>query len=192
MQWVVGVPQDGIPLVYLLHHVRVQAVLLEKNRVMRERPQAHCKPHTRERKSHPYPPARERFSYVTEHLQLGDGGGNPALIISSTKTPTSDVSGQITHSCFSYIAYSHSLLVCVYFPMLLKNLPSGDCWWCCSVTNLCLNNPMDCSMPGFPVLHFTPGVLLKLMPADAIQPSHPLSSPSPPALNLSQHQGIFQ
>ena len=34
--------------------------------------------------------------------------------------------------------------------------------------------------------------LLKLMSINAIQPSHPLSSPSPPACNLSQHQGIFQ
>ena len=53
---------------------------------------------------------------------------------------------------------------------------------------------MDCSMPGFPVLH----QLLELAQThvhrvgDAIQPSHPLSSPSPPALNLSQHQGLFQ
>ena len=52
---------------------------------------------------------------------------------------------------------------------------------------------MDCSMPGFPVLHH----LLKLAQihvhwlSDAIQPSHPLSSPSP-AFNLSQHQGLFQ
>ena len=34
--------------------------------------------------------------------------------------------------------------------------------------------------------------LLKLMSSDAIQPSHPLLSPSPPAFNLSQHQGLFQ
>ena len=45
-------------------------------------------------------------------------------------------------------------------------------------------HPMDCSTPGFPVLHH----LLEL----AIQSSHPLSSPSPPAFNLSQHQGLFQ
>jgi len=49
---------------------------------------------------------------------------------------------------------------------------------------------MDCSTPGFPVLHY----LLEFAQirihrvGDAIQPSHPLSSPSPPALNLSQHQ----
>jgi hypothetical protein len=49
---------------------------------------------------------------------------------------------------------------------------------------------MDCSTPGFPVLHH----LLELAKthvhqiSDAIEPPHPLSSPSPPALNLSQHQ----
>ena len=51
---------------------------------------------------------------------------------------------------------------------------------------------MDCSMPGFPVLHN----LLKFAQihvhwvSDAIQPSCPLLSPSPPAFNLSQHQGL--
>ena len=67
---------------------------------------------------------------------------------------------------------------------------------CCSVAQSCstLCNPMDCSTPGFPVHH----QLLELAQThvhrvdDAIQPSHPLSSPSPPAFNLSQHQGLFQ
>jgi len=49
-------------------------------------------------------------------------------------------------------------------------------------------------MPGFPVLHYFPefaqtGVHLV---GDAVQPSHPLSPPSPPDLSLSQHQGLFQ
>ena len=65
-----------------------------------------------------------------------------------------------------------------------------------SVAQLCptLCNPMDCSMPSFPVHH----QLLELVQThvhwvgDAIQPSHPLSSPSPPTFNLSQHQGLFQ
>ena len=65
-----------------------------------------------------------------------------------------------------------------------------------SVAQLCptLCDPMDCSMPGFPVHH----QLLELAQthvhplSDAIQPSHPLSPPSLPALNLSQHQGFFQ
>ena len=53
---------------------------------------------------------------------------------------------------------------------------------------------MDCSMPGFPVLHH----LCELTQShvhwagDTIQPSHPLLFPSPPAFNLSQNQGLFQ
>ena len=64
-----------------------------------------------------------------------------------------------------------------------------------SVAQSCptLCDPMDCSMPSFPVHH----QLRELdqthvhRVGDAIQPSHPLSSPSPPAFNLSQHQGLF-
>ena len=66
----------------------------------------------------------------------------------------------------------------------------------CSVGMSCLTlcDPMDCSTPGLPVHH----QLLELtqthvhQAGEAIQPSHPLSSPSPPALNLSQHQGLFK
>ena len=65
-----------------------------------------------------------------------------------------------------------------------------------SVTQSCptLCNPMDCRMPGFPILH----QILELAQthvhrvSDTIQPSHPLLFPSPPALNLSQHQGLFK
>ena len=64
-----------------------------------------------------------------------------------------------------------------------------------SVAQSCLTlcNPKDCSTPGFPVHH----QLLELAQthvhwvSDAIQLSHPLSSPSPPTFNLSQHQGLF-
>ena len=67
---------------------------------------------------------------------------------------------------------------------------------CCSVTKLCLIlcNSMDCSTPGFPVIQY----LLEFAQTrfhwvnDAIHPSHPLSPLSPPAFNLSQHQGLFQ
>ena len=59
---------------------------------------------------------------------------------------------------------------------------------------LTLCDPTDCSMPAFPV-HYQ---LLELtqthvhLVGDAIQPSHPLLSPSPPTFNLSQYQGLFQ
>ena len=54
-------------------------------------------------------------------------------------------------------------------------------------------DPMDCSTPGFPV-HYQPPELAQThvhQVGDAIQPSHSLSSPSPPTFNLSQHQGLF-
>ena len=86
---------------------------------------------------------------------------------------------------------------------LLWNAPQKDGWirfrdrylrkqmLLFSKSCLTLCNPMDCSTPGSPVLHY----LLEFCHAhvhqvdDAIQPSHPLSSPSP-ALNLSQHQSF--
>ena len=54
--------------------------------------------------------------------------------------------------------------------------------------------PMDCSMPGFPVHHQLPELAqTQVHPVgDAIQSYHPLSSPSPPAFSLLQHQGLFQ
>ena len=65
-----------------------------------------------------------------------------------------------------------------------------------SVTQLCLTlcDPMDYNLPGFPVHHQLPELTQTPVHhgGDAIQPSHPLSSPSPPAFNLSQHLGLFQ
>ena len=66
---------------------------------------------------------------------------------------------------------------------------------CCSVAQSCptLCDLMECSMPGFPVLHH----LLELAQthvrwvSDALQPSHPLSSPCSPAFSLSQHQSFL-
>ena len=67
---------------------------------------------------------------------------------------------------------------------------------CCLVAQLCptLWNPMNCSTPGFPVYHHLPELAQTHVHwvGDAIQPSHPLSCPSPPAFNLSQHQSLFQ
>ena len=65
-----------------------------------------------------------------------------------------------------------------------------------SVAQLCptLSDTMDYSTPGFPVHHQLPEPPQTHVHCigDTIQPSHPLSSPSPPALNPSQHQGLFQ
>jgi len=66
---------------------------------------------------------------------------------------------------------------------------------CCSITQSCppLCNPVNCSTSGFPVLHLLPELAQTYvcLVSDAIQPSYPLSSPSPPAFNLSQHQDLF-
>ena len=66
--------------------------------------------------------------------------------------------------------------------------------YCCSVAKLCpsLRDPMDCSKSGFPVLHYLPKFAQSHVHrvGDATQPSHPLPPPFPPALSLSQHQGL--
>ena len=65
-----------------------------------------------------------------------------------------------------------------------------------SVAQSCptLCDPTDCSMPDFSVLHYLPELAQTHghPVSDAIQPSHLLSTRSPPAFNLSQHEGLFQ
>ena len=91
----------------------------------------------------------------------------------------------------------------VWYSHLLKNFPQlvvihtvkGFQFSSVTQSYLTLCDPMDCSTPGFPVHHQLPKptqthVHQVIQPS--IQPSHPLSSPSPPAFNLSQHQGLFQ
>ena len=89
-------------------------------------------------------------------------------------------------------AANHSM---VTFMSLSGKLKYLICTQFSSVAQSCLTlcDPMDCSTPGFPVHH----QLQKLAQThvhrvgDAIQPLHPLSSPSPPAFNLSQPTGTF-
>ena len=65
-----------------------------------------------------------------------------------------------------------------------------------SVTHSCqtVSKPMDCSMPGLPLHRQIPEFTQTHVHwvGDAIKPSHPMSSPSPPAFKLSQHQGLFK
>ena len=77
------------------------------------------------------------------------------------------------------------LLYCTYMSNQFSSVAQ-------SCPTLC--NPMDCSMPGFPIHHQLPELSQTHVHwvGDAIQSSHPLSSPSSPAFNLSQHQGLFQ
>ena len=77
-----------------------------------------------------------------------------------------------------------------HFQCHLSSMPVSSAAQSCPT--LC--DPMDCSTSGFPVHH----QLLELAQtdvrrvSDATQPSHPLSPTSPPAFNLSQHEGLFQ
>ena len=88
---------------------------------------------------------------------------------------------------FFRILYEWSPTACAFL---------GVGYFCFSITQSCptLCSPMDCSTPGLPVHH----QLLELTQTpvhwvgDAIQRSHSLSPPSPPVLNLPQHQGPFQ
>ena len=89
-----------------------------------------------------------------------------------------------------------------------SHLPNNFTWIChesqrplngskfSSVAQLCptLCDPKDCSTPGFPIYHQLPELAQTHVHwvSDAIQPSHPLASPSPPVFNLFQHQGLFQ
>ena len=93
--------------------------------------------------------------------------------------------------CFILISYSP-------VPKLTKAGSSFPLFFqcICSITKLCpaLCDRMNCSTPGFPVLHCLPEFAQTDVHwlSDAIQPSHPLSPSSPPHYNLSQHQGLFQ
>ena len=87
-----------------------------------------------------------------------------------------------------FLSFSHSLIseAGKRFEFLLLNSVARSCPTLCE--------PMDCSMPGFPVLHYLPEFVQTHVPwvGDDIQPSHPLPPPSPFAFNLSQDQGLFQ
>ena len=86
-----------------------------------------------------------------------------------------------TLNTFSTTDFKHILRCSVQFSWVDQSCPT-----------LC--DPMNRSTPFLPVHHQLPESTQTQVHwvGDAIQPSHPLSSPSPPALNLSQHQGLFK
>ena len=100
--------------------------------------------------------------------------------------PDLQMSASISSEPVSFVAI---IKICSFFLMLYLSV-------CSSVIQLCLTlcDPMDCSMPGFPVLHYLPELTQTHVHwvSDVIQQSHPLSSPSPPTFYLSQHYGLFK
>ena len=111
--------------------------------------------------------------------------------------PSASVSASLGSLCSMVLKFpssahtAHCIYLCCFNLDMCILAPSVS-----SVTQLCpaLCDPMNRSTPGLPVHH----QLLEFTQTnvhcatDAIQPFHPLSSPSPPALNLSQHQSLFK
>ena len=89
-----------------------------------------------------------------------------------------------------------SIYMCEYMMFVFLFLTYFTLYQFSSVAHLCptLCDPMNCSTPGLPVHHQCPEFTQTHVRwvGDAIQPSHPLLSPSPPAPNPSQHQSLFQ
>ena len=116
---------------------------------------------------------------------------------------------EVLKLCFSQC---HKVYVLLYFSLLTylmrrmrdlvprlewKGRVDEKAWLFSLVAQSCptLCNLMNCSMPDFLVHHQLPELAqthVHWVSDDAIQPCHPLSSPSPPAFSLSQHQGLFQ
>ena len=148
--------------------------------------------------------------------------GNPLVLFSSVTqscltlcdpwTAACQASLSITNSrslfkltSIEFVLPSNHLILCRPFSFCLLSFPASGSFprsqffasvQFSSVTQLCptLCDHMNHSTPGLPVHHqlpeFTETHIHRV--SDAIQPSHPLSSPSPPAPKLSQHQGLFQ
>jgi len=91
------------------------------------------------------------------------------------------------HSFYGWIVSHYICILHLLYPFIHWQTPG-----CLHVFSF--HDPMNRSTPGLPVHYqlpeFTQTHVLRV--SDAVQPSHPLSSPSPPALNPSQHQSLFQ
>ena len=124
---------------------------------------------------------------------------NLYMLLNLSTMKTSGCFGKTLISCVEF-GTSH---VSVHSQMVRPgrwntNIRCNSVSWFSSVAHLCptLCDPMNCSTPGLPVHHqlleFTETHVHRVSLSDAIQPSHPLSSPSSPAPNPSQHQSLFQ
>ena len=102
---------------------------------------------------------------------------------------------QSSKVCSLYLCLFCCLIYRVIFTIFLNSIYMYSVQFS-SVAQSCLTlcDPMNCTTPGLPVHHQLPGFTQTHVHrvSDAIQPSHPLSSPSPPAPNPSQHQCLFQ
>ena len=137
-------------------------------------------------------PSREPYRRTSAHAAMSVGMRKLSAIVASNLRRTEGLRG-CGNTCSSCCFLSSSVI-------RLKKLLNDLCMSCSvkfsSVAQSCLTlcNPMNRSTPGLSVHHqlpeFTQTHVHRV--SDAIQPSHPLLSPSPPAPNPSQHQSLFQ
>ena len=92
----------------------------------------------------------------------------------------------VSHYTTGFLKASITLTICIYVIRCIVVVQL--------LVRVQLCDPMDCSMPGFPVIHYLPEFAQTYVHwvHDAIKPSHSMSPPSPSALNLPQYQGLFQ
>ena len=120
-----------------------------------------------------------------------EGFHQPLMIITQTSYFLWDHERKISNIIHSVFInhFQHFIILIAYLGpwQLPRNCPAAK-----SCPALC--SPTDCSTPGSPVPQCLPEFAQAHVQwvSDAIQPSRPASAPSPPALNLSQYQGLFQ
>ena len=110
---------------------------------------------------------------------------SPPSCISFSPQPPSHVSRSSQSTELSFLCYKTASHQLFYTSVVLVVVQALQCLICCF--------PMDCSMPGSPVLHYVLEVaqIHVHLVNDAIQPSHTLPPPSPFPFNLSQHQVFY-
>ena len=143
-----------------------------------------------------------RSEHITPVFLPGDFHGQRSLVSYSPRgcneSDTTEWPSTHTRKVIGYLkcelALGDESQVWIYLLISLTNGPLIHQFSSVTQLSLTLYHPMDCSMPGLPVHHqlleFTQ-IHVRWI-GDAIQPSHPLSSLSPPIFNLSQHQGLFK
>ena len=130
---------------------------------------------------------RKKWKYFKIHTTVIIGATLKFLLLLDLTNVTLCFHNDIIVLCKSWLKTQHSKT---------KTMASGPISQFSLVAQSCptICYPMYCSMPAFhahhQLLEFTQTRVHWV--GDAIQPSHPLSSPSPPDFNLSQHQGLFQ
>ena len=104
-----------------------------------------------------------------------------SIILNGQRSTQLKCPSKIPRYCKTFLMYTEDYYITIQFSSLAQSCPT-----------LC--NLMECCTPGFPVHHQLPELTQTHVHqvSDAIQLSHPLLSPSPPAFNLSKHQGLFQ